>query len=123
MANSFDKIIADLQREILDLKTSHEYASVRVMYSQKFTSIETGSYKITYDCPPDAQIMSFFYHSTMPARDYRILYNPLSAATTQIGNTQIYDINTTYFKGDEPTTYQVELTISSNYPVLKIERV
>lgn len=120
---SFDKRIKALNQELLDLKTSSEYSSVRSSSLSSAMTVRTGVYRVTFGTTGEP-IMARYYINSAGSQIARALYLRIFPRTPST-NTQEIEINTTVPTdyGQSSITYDVNLTILANRPIIQVERI
>jgi hypothetical protein len=116
MNNEFDNRFKKIEQEIIDLKTSSKYTSVRSAKYSYGTLVYTGVYRITFDVGSE-QLFSISY-GTVTGEGVALVEE-----RTPNGNQQIIDVVTTYYNGSSYVTRQIPLSVVSNVPVVSIERI
>lgn len=118
MNGNFEDRIKNIELELLALKTSSLYTSIRNTVTTHSNRVSTGTYKITYATNGES-IMSEFYSDMYKKSKGEI------SPRTPIGSSQVVDINTTYISPDgvTPVTYDISLVVVSNVPVTSITRI
>lgn len=116
-ASKFETKIKYIQEEILRLKTAKKYISVRSANYASSITVYTGLYRLTYEAS-DEPIVAIGYLGI--AGTGRWLYPYMR---TPINNTQIVEIDTTYFDGSSYITDRYQLRVISNHKITNIERV
>ena len=114
MKNDFSLAIKAMEQELLNLKTSSKYSSVRTAYSTQ-TVVRTGLYRITYQ-NTEGDLVSFGYGTDVPD-NYGVVF-----LRTPTGNTQIAEVNTDSRTYPSPT-YDAQMTIIANKPIVSITRL
>lgn len=116
MASEFEQRLIDIENELLRLKSSKEYSSLLPAFLFKYT-VRTGYYKITYDMEPSDDLLAYFaIQQWLQQEKYHI---GGIGARPQEGNTQVVEVRTSNI-GE---TRDCEMTVYSNWPVAKIERI
>lgn len=117
MAKDFERMIKDAEDELLALKTSSPYSSIRSASFANIANVQTGYYRVTYKDigEPIFSIMEV----GVVENDNGGVY-----ARTPSGNTQIIEVSTSYMtpQGQIITTSE-PLTIVSNAPVISVVRL
>jgi hypothetical protein len=118
MKNEFAIRIKGIEDELTALKTAKEYTSVRSSVESTWRNVTTGSFEVVYDNQGE-KIMSYFFSQIVGD------HSPNIFAETPEGNSQIVQVSTTYYDYDSgnPVTFQSDLTIISNVPILSITRI
>lgn len=116
MVNEFDQRIKRIEKEILDLKTASEYASMRNTYTTSAT-LTNGLYQIEYDVQ-DEDILATAFRAVDA-------YYCVPSLRTPSGNLQIMELQTKYWDNEQQAyiTDSCPVTIISNYPVKSITRI
>lgn len=117
MRNEFIERLKNIDNELLDLKTASKYSSVRSANTTSTDYLTTGLYKIEYKSKGEP-IISFFYQAILGP--YCWIY-----ARTPDTNSQILEINTTYWSNQQQQyiTDSCPISIVSNVPVISITRI
>lgn len=117
MNNEFVNRLKNIENELLNLKTASKYSSVRSANTTSTGYLTTGLYTIVYE-PKGEPIISFFYQAV--SGPYCWVY-----ARTPDSNSQILEINTTYWDNQQQQyiTDSCPINIVSNVPILSIERI
>lgn len=116
MQNEFSNRIKNIEDELLNLKTSSEYSSVRSASFTTTTNVYTGLYRIQYE-PIDTHIFSIIYTGTS-GDEYGMPYTRTPSA-----NSQVVEVSTTYFDNGSWVTFNTPLTILSNAKVVSVTRI
>ena len=118
MKNDFDERIKNIEQELLALKTSSLYTSIRTTVATASGSVRTGTYRINYNNNGESIISSVY------SNKYKQRYGGIYPHTPQ-GSSQLVDINTTYPDPDtgDPVTYDISFVVVSNVPVTSIVRI
>lgn len=123
MANQLADRIKATEDEILALKTASQYSSVRSAYVNSSAVLRTGIYRITFGGQSEP-ILSNYYIQTSGSEFDRVFFIRVFARTPGTDE-QIIEINTTVSPdgGQSSITYDANISILSNRPVISIERI
>lgn len=116
MTSDFERRLIDIENELLQLKSSKEYSSLLPAFLFRY-AVRTGYYKITYDMDDSNDLLAYF--SIKPWIQQGKYYIGDIGARPQEGITQVVEVLTTNL-GE---TQDCEMTVYSNWPVAKIERI
>lgn len=117
MNNEFVDRLKRIEKELLNLKTANLYSSVRSARTTSTDYLTTGLYKIQYQSKGEPIISLFSQAIVGP---YCWVY-----ARTPDTNSQILEINTTYWDNEtqQYITDSCPINIISNVPVISITRI
>lgn len=113
--NDFDRMIKNIEKEILDSKTASQYTSIRSVDFSVSSPVYTGLYRVVYNNDSEP-ILSFIYMGT-DLGNWGIAY-----PRTPSGNTQIIEVDTTFYDAGYQTG-SVPMVVVSNVPVISITRI
>ena len=114
MNDDFLSRMKNIEMEILELKTSSLYTSVRNTITAFSGTVSTGVYKIVYDNKGE-RIISDVYTNKYKKSD-----GSISLRTPQ-GSNQMVDVDTTNRTTGQ--VYSTSFVVISNVPVISISRV
>lgn len=117
MAKDFEKMIKDAEDELLALKTSSPYSSIRSANFTNTMNVQTGYYRVTYKDvgEPIFSIVEIGFVENYSGGVY---------SRTPVGNTQIIEVQTTYYNSQgQVVTTSAPLVIVSNAPVISVVRL
>lgn len=119
--DDFGERLKKIELELLALKTSNLYTSIRNTVTAYSGRVSTGLYRIVYDLPQGEGVISSFY-SDREQKTWGGIY-----PRTPQGNTQVVEINTTFGvnQGGQvvPVSYDMSFVVLSSAPVLSITRI
>lgn len=114
MNDDFSNRIKKIEQELLDLKTSSLYTSIRNTVTAFAGTVSTGVYRVDYNNSGE-NIISDVYTNR-----YKQTSGSVSLRTPQ-GSYQLIDVDTTDRNTGIPST--TSLVVVSNVPVVSITRV
>lgn len=121
MDDDFSWRIKKIEQELLALKTSSLFTSIRNSVSTVFRGAQTGLYRVVYNNRRGESIISSVYSSK-----YKNTLGGIYARTPQ-GLSQIIEVDTTYIPAGSgsasPVTYTIDFVVVSNVPVVSITRL
>lgn len=119
MDNEFDRRLKNIEKEILNLKTSHEYTSVKNARYSASTQVYTGLYKITYENTSE-KVFSLVYSGDSGSNWGRYVWD-----RTPVNNEQVIEVNTTIYNTStqQYETINAPVAVVSNKKVLSIVRL
>lgn len=121
MDDDFSLRIKKIEQELLALKTSSLFTSIRNSVSTVFRGAQTGLYRVVYNNRRGESIISSVYSSK-----YKNTLGGIYARTPQ-GSSQIIEVDTTYIPAGSgsasPVTYTIDFVVVSNVPVVSITRL
>lgn len=121
MDDDFSLRIKRIEQELLALKTSSLFTSIRNSVSTVFQGAQTGLYQVVYDNSRGESIISSVY-----SNKYKNTLGGIYARTPQ-GSSQVIEVDTTYIPAGSgsasPVTYMIDFVVVSNVPVASITRL
>lgn len=117
MNNDFDRMIKNIEDELLALKTSSEYSSIRSANYSYSSTVRTGYYKITYQNTLEPIFSLVFVGNS--SNTWGLAYS-----RTPENSTQVVEVNTDYIDSQgNVQTASVPIAVLSNVSVLNIVRL
>ena len=117
MNNDFANRLKQIELELLALKTSSLYTSIRNVVTAHASNVYTGVYRIDYETNGESIISEVYSDKNKQVTGSISLRTPANGS-------QYVDVDTTYWtQGNESTTYNVSFVVISNVPVTQIVRV
>lgn len=120
MKNDFSDRIKKIEEELLALKTSSLYTSIRNTVTAFSGTVSTGLYRINYRTNGETIISEIFSNKNKQT-------NGGIYPRTPQGSSQIVEIDSTYAVIEQgssyPVTYTMSFVVVSNVPVTSITRI